>query len=385
MSRPGSVRGMTSGLDARGALFDAALAVGFAAIGLSITLSLPQQGGVPPVVLALVVTHSASLFWRRRAPLAILGIVTVTAVGVVALGYPTVVLGPAALVALYTLAAESGRSRSLPGASIAAVVTAALTSHTGSDLSTVVGNVVIVGVVWFLGDTLRQRRDYVHRLEERTAELEAARDELSRAAVTEERLRIARELHDIIGHTVGAIAVQAGVGGYVIDSNPNAAKDSLARIESISRSALSEIRQLVGALRETHDRAQVEPMPTLDGLAELVADLSDRVSVDLEVDAEVRTIPPGLQLTIYRVVQEALTNVIRHARATKAKVTIRSRPTEVRVEVVDDGLGTAPVTGGHGLAGMNERVSIHGGTLEYGPLPERGFRVSATLPLRRAS
>ena len=372
-------------------LFDIGIALLLAALNVSIVLSLASRGvrWDPGVAIALVVVHAGCLAWRRTAPLIVMGVSMASALAVFVLGYPSVVLGPAILVAVYTAAVMRPRRWSLPATILVLVVAALLTGlfdEGGVDLGTVIGNVVTIASAWFLGDSIRQRRDYVHRLEERTAELEEARDELSRAAVVEERLRIARELHDILGHTLGAIAVQSGVGAHVIDSNPGAAKESLVRIESISKSSLKEIRQIVGALRESADGAEMDPLPGLDALPELVEGLGrGTVVVDLQVEADRNAIPQGLQLTAYRVVQEALTNVMRHSRASTARVSVRSYKKQLQVEVVDDGVGATSSSGGHGLAGMNERVSLHGGKLEYGPLPERGFRVSATLPLGVAS
>lgn len=380
----GSVPDVTEQTRFRSALFDATVALLLVALNLSILWSLRVQAPEAMALASLLVAvHAGCLFWRRRAPSLVLGANAATGVAVIVLGFPSVVLGVALLVAIYTHAAEIPRRHSLPAAAV--VIAVGLTAQAIADqpdLGTLMGNAVVLGVSWFLGDTVRQRRGYVRRLEERTAELEAARDELSRRAVVEERLRIARELHDILGHSVGVIAVQAGVGAHVIDSDPGEAKRSLQTIESVSKSALVEIRQVVGALRDEGSAPEVRPAPGIAALEELVAEVpKERVGVELHVDEAAKSIAPGLQLTIYRIVQEALTNVVRHSGAGRARVSVRARPREVRVEVVDDGAGSESFEGGHGLAGMSERVSLHGGRLEAGPLPEAGFRVSATFPI----
>jgi signal transduction histidine kinase len=223
----------------------------------------------------------------------------------------------------------------------------------------------------------------VDELEKRTAELEAAREELADQAVAEERLRIARELHDVVAHSMGMIAVQAGVGGHVIDACPDEAKRSLEIIESASKSALGEIRRMLGLLRSDDDRAETEPSPGVDDLPRLAEEVRRAgVEVDLRADPPPGPLPPGLDLTIYRLVQEALTNVVKHAHAGRARVSVRYPDGVARVEVVDDGTGpVAAASGGHGIRGMRERAAMHGGSLDAAPLPEGGFRVAVALPL----
>jgi signal transduction histidine kinase len=376
---------VTQTSETRTRAFDALVAVAFAALNVLLLIPLSDTSQLP-VVAVLVVAHAGCLFWRRRAPMAVLVVNIVSGLAVLALGYPSVVLGLAAVVAIYTVAAISPRATSIPAVAVLVVVTAAAQLVVEeARIDTVLGNLVVLGVAWFFGDSIGQRRDYVRRLEERTAELEQARDELARSAVVEERLRIARELHDILGHSVGVIAVQAGVGAHVIDDDPTEAKRSLEAIESVSKSALGEIRQVLGALREDTEPGEVRPQPGVSDLAELVAELpSGNISVELDVDEKSRSLPAGLQLTIYRVVQEALTNVMRHSGARLARVSVRARQDAVDVEVVDDGAGSS--TGpGHGIRGMSERVAIQGGRFDASSLQDKGFRVSATFPIAGSS
>ena len=182
---------------------------------------------------------------------------------------------------------------------------------------------------------------------------------------------------------MGMIAVQAGVGAHVIDTRPDEAKRSLEAIEASSKSALTEIRRVVGALRESGDAAETVPVPGIANLPSLTDELaSTGLTVDLRIDPELGGMSPALELTVYRVVQEALTNVVKHARATTARVVIGRLDGDVVVEIVDDGVGTQePSSSGNGIIGMRERVALHRGTLEARPLPERGFRVAARLPV----
>ncbi|HEY6591119.1 MAG TPA: sensor histidine kinase, partial [Actinomycetota bacterium] len=227
------------------------------------------------------------------------------------------------------------------------------------------------------------------RLEQRTAELEQAREALARQAVAEERLRPARELHDVVAHTVSVIAVQSGVGAHVANTQPKEAAKALAAIEATSRSALIELRRLLGVLRQDGDpQASLTPAPGLANLEGLLAEVAEAgLAVRLRVEGAPAPLPAGLDLSAYRIIQEALTNVVKHAGPAHAQVTIRYRDHEVAVEVIDDGRGVAAVATegrrrtGHGLTGMAERVAVFGGDLEVGPRPGGGFRVAARLPL----
>ena len=371
----------------RGWAFDAAVAAALSALSLSIFASIAHRGDPATprwLGVSLLLAHSGSLAWRRAAPLTVMAVNLVTGVAFYALGYPVVMLGVSALVALYTVASRSERRASLVAlAATAAAMALAVGPGSNGDLSTVAGNAVVLTVVWFLGDSHRSRRAYVAALEQRTAELERARDELAKTAVAEERLRIARELHDVVAHSMGMIAVQAGVGAHVIDSRPEDAKQSLAAIEAASKSALAEIRRVLGLLRSPEEPAAMQPSPGLADLAHL-AEETGRAGLDVElrVDRPPAALAPGIELAIYRIVQEAVTNVVRHAAAGHALVSVTFDENAARVAVVDDG-PAAPgrPDEGHGIAGMRERVAMHHGAFEAGGLPGGGFRVAATIPL----
>jgi signal transduction histidine kinase len=367
--------------------FDVAVAAALTALSLSIFASIANrvERPAPAVAVTLLVVHCASLTWRRRAPLAVMGLNLVSGAVLVAIGYPVVMLGLASVVVLYTVASRSRRAPALAalGATVAAMAAALVLPASRADASTIAGNAVVLTVVWFLGDSHRSRREYVARLEERTAELERARDDLARTAVAEERLRIARELHDVLAHSMGMIAVQAGVGAHVIDSRPDDAKQSLAAIEQASKSALGEIRRMLGLLRSPEEPAATRPSPGLADLPQL-AEETGRTGLDVElrVDPPREPLSPGIELAIYRIVQEAVTNVVRHAGAGHALVSVTFDEDAARVAVVDDGpAASADPTEGHGIAGMRERVAIHRGTFEAGAVPGGGFRVAASIPL----
>jgi signal transduction histidine kinase len=215
--------------------------------------------------------------------------------------------------------------------------------------------------------------------------------------VAAERLRIARELHDVVAHAMSVIAVQSGMGAHVIDTQPEEARRALANIEATSRSGLAELRRLLGVLRDddadTGDgagtrRPALAPAPGLGELDALVARASEAgLPVEVAIEGDARPLPPGVDLAAYRIVQEALTNVVKHAGEATARVTVRYGEAEVDLEIVDDGRGRAAAAGGtpgangHGIAGMRERATIYNGTLDAGPRPEGGFRVAARLPL----
>jgi signal transduction histidine kinase len=247
----------------------------------------------------------------------------------------------------------------------------------------------ILAVAWMLGHFVGDRQVYAAQLEERTAELEQAREELARRAVVEERLRLARELHDVVAHAMSVIAVQSGVGAHVANTQPKEARRSLAAIEATSRAALEELRRLLGVLRqEDEPQGALAPVPGLADLEGLLAEVAKAgLAVKLQVNGTRPPLPAGVDLSAYRIVQEALTNVVKHAGPARAQVTIRYRDHDVTVEVIDDGRGAVTsasdgrVGTGHGLIGMRERVQAFGGDLEVGPRPGGGFRVAARLPV----
>ena len=380
--------GRVDTLTPRGRWFDAGVAALLLLLSLILFVPFVSKRADPWILglaLSFLVVHSGALAWRRARPVPAFWTSVVSGGAFLLLDYPLPSLGLTALVAVYTFASLRPTPISLPG--LAAVVTlasAAATFGSNADATTAIGNAIVLTVAWYLGTTGHQRRLDLARLEERTKELEEARDELAHTAVTEERLRIARELHDVMAHSMSMIAVQSGVGAHVIDHNPEEAKCSLQVIEKASNSALEEIRRVIGIARNEGDGAALRPSPALSDLPDLAEAVArSGPAVDLQMDAStLHDLGTGLQLTSYRIVQEALTNVVKHAHAERARVVVMRHQDGLSLEITDDGRGgSADASGGSGLTGMREWVALHSGTLEAGPLPEGGWRVRVRIPL----
>jgi signal transduction histidine kinase len=375
-------------------VFDSALALVAASLPMAFFASMPVPSGVPVGILAvgyaLVLLHTLPLVARRRFPGTVLGICVATGVTFAALFMPPFVLGPAMLVAVYSVAAYGRRWGSLAGLVVAELGLAAIwLTPAMLERSTFLLFMGVIAVAWVLGHFVGDRQVYAAQLEERTAELEQAREELARRAVTEERLRLARELHDVVAHAMSVIAVQSGVGAHVAASRPEEVGKALAAIEATSRGALDELRRLLGVLRQDSEpQASLTPVPGLANLDRLLAEVGKAgLAVRVRVEGTPLQLPAGVDLSAYRIVQEALTNVAKHAGPAHAQVTIGYRDQDVTVEVTDDGRGGVTPVGdgrggtGHGLIGMRERVAAFNGHLEVGPRPGGGFRVAARLPL----
>ena len=375
-------------------LFDSGLALVAAGLSTAFFVFELVGSGLPRGILALgyalALLHTLPLAARRRFPGAVLALCVASGLAVAALGLSPIVLGVAILVAVYSVAAYGTRWVSLAGLAAAEVGSVAVQLTPGRfQAPTVVSNALVIGAAWLLGHFVGVRRAYTARLEERTAELEQAREELARRAVTEERLRLARELHDVVAHAMSVIAVQSGVGAHVASTQPEEAAKALSAIEATSRAALEELRRLLGVLRQDSEpQGDLTPVPGLADLDSLLAEVSKAgVGVRLRVEGTPSPLPAGVDLSAYRIVQEALTNVVKHAGPARAQVTVGYGDREVTVEVTDDGRGVGALAGdgragvGHGLIGMRERVAAFNGDLEAGPRPGGGFRVAARLPL----
>jgi signal transduction histidine kinase len=242
---------------------------------------------------------------------------------------------------------------------------------------------VVFGVVWALGVAVARSRSYAGQLEARNVALEQARRELAERAVADERARIARELHDVVAHAMSLITVRAGVGAHLLDSRPAEAASALRVIEETGREALSEMRRMLAVLRDPDPRAPwPEPQPGLGDVARLVEQVrSSGLPVTLTVEGMARALPAGLELAAYRLVQEALTNVVKHAPGAATSVTIRYGPAELAAEVRNAGGPFDRTTAaGQGLRGMAERVALYDGRLETGAQGEE-FRIAAHFPL----
>jgi signal transduction histidine kinase len=356
--------------------------------------SMPVPSGVPVGVVALgyalVLLHTLPLVTRRRFPGAVLALCVASGLAFAALFMPPFFLGPAMLVAVYSVAAYGRRWVSLAGLAVAELGLAAVwLTPAMLDRSTFLLYMGIIAVAWVLGHFVGDRQVYAAQLEERTAELERAREELARRAVVEERLRLARELHDVVAHAMSVIAVQSGVGAHVAASRPEEVGKALSAIEATSRAALTELRRLLGVLRQDSDpQASLTPVPGLANLDSLLTEVGKAgLAVRVRVKGTPLQLPAGVDLSAYRIVQEALTNVVKHAGPAHAQVTIGYRDQDVTVEIVDDGRSAVPPASdgragtGHGLTGMRERVAAFNGELQVGPRPGGGFRVVARLPL----
>ena len=342
-------------------------------------------------IWAVSLTAAAATLFRRRFPRAALAVVLPIVVATVCLragyGIPFYLA-----LALYSFVAVSSRRAGLVIVSVTAGLILAANIVAGGDQVVLasIGSVTGVLLGGLAGENTQAGRVYARQRAERAAEIAAAaaaaQAEQVRQALAEERAQIARELHDVVAHAMSVIAVRSGVARMVIDTDPEQAREALGIIETTTRRSLQEMRLLVSVLRDPrkHD-AELSPVPGLGDLDRLVADTTVAgVAVDLRIDGDVRPLPPAADLSAYRIVQEALTNVVRHAGPTRARVRIGYRPGGLSIEVTDDGPNGAPPPvppndSGHGLIGMRERAALFGGELSAGP-HEAGFRVRASLP-----
>ena len=340
-----------------------------------------------PLSYLLVIAAFAPLALRRRFPMTVLAVTTVAVAIYQAFPNPPslIVLGP--LIAVYTVGAERDRRTLLVSAAVVAAVligSGAISSGVGTLWADSVRIVAIVGVAAAIGDASRTQKAYLAAVELRANEAERTREEEARRRVDEERLRIARELHDVVAHSLSVIAVQSGAAAQVVRSDPAQALRSLDAIRLTSREALDELRSMLGVLRAEGDTdAPRSPVPGLARVRDLAEPLrAAGFDVEMLLEGPTSDLPALVDASAYRLVQEALTNVVRHAGPCRVMVTIRREARSLDVRVEDDGRGTeASSTGGHGLAGMRERVTALGGTFEAGPRPGGGFAVHAHLPL----
>ena len=362
--------------------------VAFIALVGTIAIFVNEGNPEPRYRLGLwLVINLTALLYRRRAPLLTLAVTLAIALGV---GYGPVVVLPV-LLALFTVAEYRDRSTVIAAAIVSAVVviaSPAVHGHVLDQLPQYLGRIVPIGLAVAAGLYIRARADYVTGLHERAERLERERELMAREAVADERVRIARELHDVVAHNVSLMVVQSqALGATGADEQQQAA---LRRVADLGREALSEMHRMLGVLRvEGGSLDEREPQPGVRDLDTLIA--RTRVAglkARLTVTGAPRELPPGVELSVYRIVQEALTNVVRHAHAEHATVTLTYGPSALGVRIADDGTGlavSAPTNGstpGHGLLGMRERVALFGGQLTTGPGPDgRGYQVDATLPL----
>jgi signal transduction histidine kinase len=328
------------------------------------------------------------LGWRRRAPLSVLAIVMgSTVVGFYALYDLASQVHPDPflpfLIAIYSVAAHADRRRATIGGVLAAAAILAIDAPAmlaGAIPPNDVYGWFLYALAWILGRMLRRRQELAAALQDRAALLERDQEAKARSAVVDERARIARELHDVVAHSLSVIVVQAAAERRVLGPEHPTTREVLGSIEHTGRQALVELRRLLGVIRKTDDRPALRPQPTLAHLDELLAQVRDAgLAVQLQTQGERVPLPPGVDLSAYRIVQEALTNVLKHAHATRAEVLVGYHPGELELEVSDDGQGPTHGPGGHGLVGMGERVALYGGTLEAGQRDGGGYRLHARL------
>jgi signal transduction histidine kinase len=329
---------------------------------------------------AMAVAVAVAISQRARAPLALAAVTlaSILARPLIPPGGDGVAYGIAALVAAYTCAAQLEGRALLGGAAMTLAIAVDLMITDGQDFAGVVFYSLLFGAPWVGGRLIRVSR-------QREALLEEQRDEQARAAVADERARIARELHDVVAHAISVVVLQARGGRKVLGDDPAAAHEAFDVIESTSTQALGEMRRLLGLLR-AEDDLELAPLPTLARLDRLVDELrASGLPVELTVTGSRSDLPPGVDVSAYRIVQEALTNALKHAGPARAHVRVEFGDDAVVVEVVDDGSGApapgvAANGGGHGLVGMRERVAIVGGAVDAGPRPQGGYAVRARLP-----
>jgi signal transduction histidine kinase len=394
MTGLGSVRAWWRGLDPR--LIDAAVVVVLLVVTALPLATRPLTAGQHPSdvwAYLLVAAMCVPFVFHRRYPVAAIAVAS-GALILYAVGRYSAYPGIPIFVLVAGISLHSTRRRALLAAGLGAVAISVgvwLQPENVATASTWVASLLAVAVAWLWGENLRNRRARWAAMEERARRLEAEREERDRQAVTDERLRIARELHDVVAHSMSVIAVQSGVANHVIDSRPAQARQALATIEATSRSALVELRRLLGVLRQGDDPvASLEPNPGMAEIGRLADQIrSAGVKVELKIEGEPGDLPPGVDLSAFRIAQEGLTNVLRHGGGV-ARVLVRYSPGAVAVEIADDGRAgaadEAPAEGtGHGLIGMRERVAVFGGELTAGPVPGGGYRMAARLPYAAAA
>ena len=376
---------------------DGLLALVAAGLALAELQNLPSPQDRSPLNITLVLLQTLPLAFRRRAPF------TVFAIAAVALAVQGMLelRGPlfaflAFNLAVYSLAAYGERRLAVRGVAVWAclltvrlgyVIVTRWPQVTITGLRDVVDDYVLLAAAWTLGEGVRQRRLHAAELEDRAVRLEREREEKARQAATQERLRIARELHDVVAHSLSVIGVQAGAARLVLDSEPNPtrAREAVAAIEATANQAMAEMRRALGILRDTErSGVALAPLPGLGQLSALLDQLrSAGLPVDLTVTGEPRPVATSIDLSLYRIVQEALTNTLKHAAAAHAEVVVCYGTYDITVEVTDDGRGASPSAArsqGAGTIGMRERVALFDGELQVGARPQGGYAVRVRLP-----
>jgi signal transduction histidine kinase len=367
------------------------------AAGLQLELAVTGDVEGPTVLNVLIgLVLTLPLAWRRRAPLAVALAYVATSVmttvlggGLFGGGVPLFTALIAGVLAFYALGAHAGGGRAAVLGAVAGVLglwTGVIVSGDLDVQSFGFSAGLVVGAPWLAGRAQRSRTLREAALREVTAQMARDQEQRERIAVSDERARIARELHDVVAHSMGVMVVQAQGARRVLDREPERAREALRSIEDTGRSALAEVRRSLGVLRHEGSTAALEPQPGIGDLGGLVDHARDTgLVVEVQVEGEPLSLPPGVDLSAYRIVQEALTNTIKHAGAYSARVAVRYGAGELELEVCDDGSGpqaNGPQSGvGHGHVGMRERVALYGGELWAGAGSEAGYTVRARIPV----
>jgi len=328
---------------------------------------------------------------RRKFPMAALALTTALSVLYSVTANPPAPTQIAPIVALYVVGTLRSRRTVWTAYALVTAVTLVASVHPSAGVSWIadaVSTVTSFAVAAALGDAARSRRAYIAAIEQRAIDAERTREDEARRRVEEERLRIARELHDVTAHSLSIIALHAGAAEKAVKRDPDAAIEALRTIRVTSKDSLDELRAMLGVLRSADEDAPLSPAGRLERLPELVRTVEQAgVHVTLDVADDLGDIPAYVDVSAYRIVQEAITNVVRHSQASAATVVVRRTGDELSLEIADDGLGASAgaVAEGHGIAGMRERVAALGGTFSAGPVESGGFRVAARLPLTRGA
>jgi signal transduction histidine kinase len=342
------------------------------------------------LAMALVAGAAAlSTAWRVVAPLQVFAVIATLYLGAVAADVPVVeALSAGAAVTgvgAYSIGAhlEGRRARWAPLLTMGAILVVTAVHEIAAPGDLIFPPIIFGYLPWLAGRTMRRRRLLVAQLAETARQLEAEREDRARAAVLDERVRIARELHDLVAHSVSTMVVQAGAARRQVREHPADARSAALAIEGTGREALNELRGLLGVLRRGDEELALAPQPTLQRVGALVEGArAAGIEVDLRVEGDPAPLPRGEELAAYRIVQEALTNVLQHAGDARAQVVVRYLPDRLEITVEDDGHGAnGDASGaGHGLVGMRERVALYGGSLDTGRSPNGGWAVHARLP-----
>jgi signal transduction histidine kinase len=366
---------------------DVALAAVLLAIAATeIGLSTEPSDLSDPAAVAVALVVCAALAWRRRAPIASALVVLATLTAISALWQTSGLwIALAGVVATYSVAAYSPRVPA--GIALGLWLFGSALSIAQEDNRTVwdfFANLVFAAIFmvvgpWVAGRVQRRRRREAAAIEQRAAEVERRAE----SAVIEERQRMARELHDVVGHALSVIVVQAGAERATLDSPSPSTHETLRTIERTGRSALAEMRRLLALMREDDEAVALAPQPSLEGLPALIENVrAAGLPVDMHTEGDPHALAPGVDLSAYRIVQEALTNALKHAGPARAHVAVRYRAADLELEITDDGAGGrgAEPGNGHGLVGMRQRVALHRGSLHTGARPDGGYAVKVRLP-----